>query len=105
MYKIYYVYYSFSRHERDTASPPVTACAYNEKVAHMVAHIRSHPKDAKSRHKLREIVSKRRHYMMYLKGKDYNTYAYILRYYGLKDMPDHNYSGEKNLRQTSWHHH
>lgn len=78
----------FSKHERDTGSPAIQACALNEQVLHMVAHLKSHPNDTTSKLRLCKISTKRRRYMMYLKRQDYNTYAYILKYYGLKEFPD-----------------
>ena len=92
----------FARHERDTASPPIMACALNEKVLHMVSHLKTHPNDTTTKLMLSKISTKRRKYMMYLKRIDYNTYAYILKYYGLKDFPDTSKRVDMHLLRTNY---
>ena len=62
----------------------------------MVAHLKSNPTDKTSFIRLNHVATKRRRYMMYLRKHDYNTYAYILRYYGLKDFPEYNVNADKN---------
>ena len=71
----------------------------------MVAHLRSNPTDKTSFIRLNKVATKRRKYMMYLKKLDYNTYAYILRYYGLKDFPEYNVGTEPHLKTANQNHH
>jgi hypothetical protein len=36
--------------------------------------------------KLQRYLAKRRKYLLYLKRTDFNSYSYIIKYYGLKDF-------------------
>ena len=95
----------FGKHERDTATPAVTACAMNENVVHIVAHLRKHPTDISAIINLKRVSAKRRKYMMYLKNIDYNTYAYILKYYGLKDFASINQKNDPHLIHANRYNH
>lgn len=77
----------FGKHEKDTSSFALQACSLNERVYNMVAHLKAHPGDKRTKHALVSRLAKRRDAMMVLKEQDYNTYAYILKYYGIKDLP------------------
>jgi|LauGreDrversion4_2_1035121.scaffolds.fasta_scaffold802082_2 small subunit ribosomal protein S15 len=79
---------TFARHERDTATPPITACALCEKVLALISHIKKNKSDMTGFIKLQKYLTKRRKYMLYLKRKDFNSYSYIIKYYGLKDFDD-----------------
>jgi small subunit ribosomal protein S15 len=78
----------FGRHERDTASPAITACALCEKVLNLLTHINKCKQDMTGFIKLQKYLTKRRKYLLYLKLKDFNSYSYVIKYYGLKDFDD-----------------
>lgn len=78
----------FARHERDTATPPITACALCEQVLALLSHIKKNKNDMTAYMKLQTYLTKRRKYLLYLKRVDFNSYSYIIKYYGLKDFED-----------------
>jgi len=79
----------FAKHERDTATPPITACALCEKVLALLTHIKKNKKDVTAYIKLQAYLTKRRKYLLYLKRTDFNSYSYVIKYYGIKDFDDH----------------
>lgn len=85
----------FSRHERDTATPPITACALCEKVLALLTHIKKNKKDVTAYIKLQTYLTKRRKYLLYLKRTDFNSYSYVIKYYGIKDFEDHQHKNFK----------
>jgi small subunit ribosomal protein S15 len=78
----------FGRHERDTASPAITACALCEQVLNLLTHINRNKNDMTGFIKLQKFLTKRRKYLLYLKLKDFNSYSYVIKYYGIKDFDD-----------------
>jgi hypothetical protein len=48
--------------------------------------------------KLQKYLTKRRKYMIYLKRKDFNSYSYVIKYYGLKDFDDAMHKTFKNFK-------
>ncbi len=78
----------FGRHERDTATPPITASALCEKVLALLSHIKKNKKDMTAYIKLSSYLVKRRRYLLYLKRTDFNSYSYVIKYYGIKDFDD-----------------
>lgn len=46
--------------------------------------------------KLQKFLTKRRKYLLYLKRKDFNSYSYVIKYYGIKDFDDSMH--KENLR-------
>jgi len=87
----------FGRHERDTASPAITACAMCEQVLALLEHLRKNKQDISAYIKLQQFLTKRRKYLMYLKRKDTNSYYYVIKYYGVKDFEYANHKEFKNF--------
>jgi small subunit ribosomal protein S15 len=87
----------FARHERDTATPPITACALCENVLALLSHIKQNKNDMTAYIKLQKYLTKRRKYLLYLKRKDFNSYSYVIKYYGLKDFEDHMHKTFKHM--------
>ncbi len=79
----------FGHHERDSATPAITACALCEKTLALLSHIKKNKKDMTAYIKLQKYLTKRRKYLLYLKRKDFNSYSYVIKYYGLSDYEDH----------------
>jgi ribosomal protein S15 len=78
----------FGRHERDTANPAITACALCEQVLNLLTHIHRHKSDMSAFIRLQKFLTRRRKYLLYLKRTDFNSYSYVIKYYGLKDFDD-----------------
>jgi ribosomal protein S15 len=78
----------FGKHERDCASPPITACALCEEVLNLLTHIQRHKSDMSAFIRLQKFLTKRRKYLLYLKRTDFNSYSYVIKYYGLKDFDE-----------------
>lgn len=87
----------FAKHERDTANPAITASVLCENVIHLLNHIKQHKKDMSAFIKLKEFLTKRRKYLRYLKRKDFQGYAFIVKYYGIKDIEDANAKSFKRM--------
>lgn len=87
----------FARHERDTATPPITACALCENVLALLSHIKKNKNDMTAYIKLQKYLTKRRKYLLYLKRTDFNSYSYVIKYYGLKDFEDHQHKTFKRM--------
>ncbi len=87
----------FGRHERDNASPAVTACAKSERILSVLEHLRRNKQDMCAYIKLQSLLAKRRKYLTYLKKKDYNAYYYVIKYYGIKDLDFADHRGHKNF--------
>jgi len=93
----------FGKHEKDSGSPAVQACIINEHFLMMVSHVKYHPKDHLSFYHLQRIINKRKKIMYYLRDKDYNTYAYILKYYESKDIGGY-HKLPKEIKHVNIHH-
>ena len=87
----------FGKHERDTANPGITASVLCENVIHLLNHIKLHKNDMSAFIKLKHFLTKRRKYLRYLKRKDFQAYAFIVKYYGIKDIDDANAKSFKRM--------
>jgi len=87
----------FGTHERDTATPAITACAKSERILALLEHLKKNKQDMSAYIKLQSLVTKRRRYLMYLKRKDYNSYFYVIKYYGIKDIDFASHKEFKNF--------
>ena len=91
----------FGRHERDTATPPITACALCEQVLALLSHIKKNKNDMTAFMKLQKYLTKRRKYLLYLKRTDFNSYSYVIKYYGLKDFEEAQHKTFKRMNNYS----
>lgn len=71
-------------HAKDTGSPEVQIALLTEEIKRLLAHLKSHPKDFHSKRGLLKMVSDRRRFLKYLKGKDEKRYEKIVKKMGLK---------------------
>jgi ribosomal protein S15 len=93
------------RHELDSGNIAVSACAINEKIMGTITHIRKNPRDSVCLQNLNRLMKTRRKAMYYLRDRDYNTYAYILKYYNIKDIGGDGYEKlPKYLEKVNRHH-
>jgi small subunit ribosomal protein S15 len=70
---------TFKTHEGDTGSPEVQVAILSERINYLTEHFKSHAKDHHSRRGLLMLVGKRRRLLDYLKTKDVQRYADLIR--------------------------
>lgn len=68
----------------DTGSPEVQIAILTERINHLTEHFKEHKKDNHSRRGLLKMVSRRRHLLDYVKGKDESRYKSIISKLGIR---------------------
>jgi small subunit ribosomal protein S15 len=63
----------------DTGSPEVQVAVLSERITNLTEHFKGHVKDNHSRRGLLKMVSQRRSLLDYLKGKDEERYANLIK--------------------------
>ena len=66
-------------HSSDTGSPEVQVAILSERINYLTEHFKSHVKDHHSRRGLLMLVGRRRRLLDYLKVKDAQRYADLIR--------------------------
>ena len=64
---------------RDTGSPEVQVAILSERINYLTEHFKTHAKDHHSRRGLLKLVGQRRRLLDYLKGKDSERYADLIK--------------------------
>jgi small subunit ribosomal protein S15 len=75
---------SYRTHESDTGSPEVQVAILSERINYLTDHFKSHAKDHHSRRGLLKLVGQRRRLLDYLKSKDADRYADLIRKLGIR---------------------
>jgi small subunit ribosomal protein S15 len=75
---------SFRKHDADTGSPEVQVALLSERISYLTEHFKTHVKDHHSRRGLLKLVGQRRRLLDYLKGKDADSYADLIRKLGIR---------------------
>jgi small subunit ribosomal protein S15 len=75
---------SYRTHESDTGSPEVQVALLSERINYLTEHFKTHAKDHHSRRGLLKLVGQRRRLLDYLKGKDSERYAELIRRLGIR---------------------
>ena len=75
---------SFKTHESDTGSPEVQVAILSERISYLTEHFKTHAKDHHSRRGLLKLVGQRRRLLDYLKRKDADRYADLIRRLGIR---------------------
>ena len=75
---------SFRTHETDTGSPEVQVALLSERIGYLTEHFKTHAKDHHSRRGLLKLVGQRRRLLDYLKRKDADRYAELIRKLGIR---------------------
>ena len=75
---------SYGRDTKDTGSPEVQVAILTQRITELTDHFASHKKDHHSRQGLLRMVSKRRKLLDYLKTKDQDRYASLIKKLGLR---------------------
>ena len=74
----------YKRNDGDTGSPEVQIALLTENINKLQSHFKNHNKDHHSRSGLIRMVNLRRKLLAYLKRKDANSYAEILKKLNLR---------------------
>ena len=75
---------SFRTHDSDTGSPEVQVALLSERINYLTDHFKTHVKDHHSRRGLLQLVQQRRKLLDYLKRKDLNRYAELIKKLGIR---------------------
>jgi small subunit ribosomal protein S15 len=75
---------SYKTHEGDTGSPEVQVAILSERINYLTEHFKVHAKDHHSRRGLLQLVGQRRRLLDYLKRKDTERYAELIRRLGIR---------------------
>ena len=69
----------FRTHDADTGSPEVQIALLSERINYLTEHFKAHAKDHHSRRGLLMLVGRRRRLLDYLKAKDAQRYADLIK--------------------------
>ena len=75
---------TFSTHQGDTGSPEVQVALLSERISYLTEHFKAHAKDHHSRRGLLKLVGQRRRLLDYLKRKDTDRYADLIKRLGIR---------------------
>jgi small subunit ribosomal protein S15 len=75
---------TYKTHESDTGSPEVQVALLSERINYLTEHFKTHAKDHHSRRGLLKLVGQRRRLLDYLKSKDSERYADLIRRLGIR---------------------
>ena len=70
---------SYKTHDEDTGSPEVQVAILSERINYLTEHFKTHAKDHHSRRGLLMLVGRRRRLLDYLKAKDAQRYADLIK--------------------------
>jgi len=74
----------FKTHDTDTGSPEVQVAILSDRITYLTEHFRTHGKDHHSRRGLLKLVGQRRRLLDYLKSKDTQRYAEVIKRLGIR---------------------
>ena len=74
----------YRTHDTDTGSPEVQVAILSERINYLTEHYKIHAKDHHSRRGLLMLVGQRRRLLDYLKSKDSERYADLIRRLGIR---------------------
>ena len=75
---------AYKTHDGDTGSPEVQVALLSERISYLTEHFKIHAKDHHSRRGLLQLVGQRRRLLDYLKRKDSERYAGLIRRLGIR---------------------
>ena len=75
---------SYRTHTNDTGSPEVQVAILSERIRYLTEHFKTHTKDHHSRRGLLKLVGQRRRLLDYLKGKNTERYADLIKRLGIR---------------------
>jgi len=74
----------YQRSGNDTGSPEVQVALLSERINYLTEHFKTHAKDHHSRRGLLKLVGQRRSLLDYLKRKDSDRYAELIKRLGIR---------------------
>ena len=74
----------YQRSGKDTGSPEVQIALLTERINGLTEHFKTHAKDHHSRRGLLKLVGQRRRLLDYLKRKDTDRYADLIKRLGIR---------------------
>ncbi len=74
----------YRHHESDTGSPEVQVAILTERITYLTEHFKSHAKDHHSRRGLLKLVGQRRRLLDYVKAKNVERYAELIKRLGIR---------------------
>jgi small subunit ribosomal protein S15 len=75
---------SYATHQGDAGSPEVQVALLSERISYLTEHFKAHAKDHHSRRGLLKLVGQRRRLLDYLKRKDTDRYADLIKRLGIR---------------------
>ena len=75
---------AYKTHDGDTGSPEVQVALLSERINYLTEHFKIHAKDHHSRRGLLKLVGQRRRLLDYLKSKDSERYADLIKRLGIR---------------------
>jgi len=75
---------NYRTHASDTGSPEVQIALLSERINYLTEHFKTHVKDHHSRRGLLKLVGQRRRLLDYLKSKDTDRYADLIKKLGIR---------------------
>jgi small subunit ribosomal protein S15 len=78
------IIHDYRVHDTDTGSPEVQVAILSDRINYLTDHFKAHAKDHHSRRGLLKLVGQRRRLLDYLKTKDMNRYAELIRRLGIR---------------------
>ena len=75
---------NYKTHKNDTGSPEVQVALLSERINYLTEHFKTHAKDHHSRRGLLKLVGQRRSLLNYLKSKDSDRYAELIKRLGIR---------------------
>ena len=75
---------TYKTHTADTGSTEVQVAILSERINYLTEHFKTHAKDHHSRRGLLKLVGQRRSLLDYLKRKDSDRYAELIRRLGIR---------------------
>ena len=73
-----------ARTEGDTGSPEVQVAILTERIINLTEHFKTHAKDHHSRRGLLKLVGQRRRLLDYVKAKNTDRYAQLIKRLGIR---------------------
>ena len=74
----------FGSNENDSGSAEVQVAILSERIKNLTEHLKMHKKDFGSRRGLLRMVGQRRNLLKYIKNKDEDRYANLIKKLGLR---------------------
>jgi len=74
----------YRHHDTDTGSPEVQVAILTERITYLTEHFKTHAKDHHSRRGLLKLVGQRRRLLDYVKAKNVDRYAELIKRLGIR---------------------